>query len=626
MARAFWGIDVSRYSIKAVRLEGDKEGIVRMTDLDVSAIPAPSDPAGADAAIAQAIQELKARKKIGGAPVCISLPGHNTFNRILKLPPVEGDQVADIVKYEAQAQIPFPWEEVVWDFQKVERDYLQGEEQEVMIFAVKREIVEGFLTMIEAASLNIEVIQFAPVAMYNFLAHEMQFKGMIALDFGADNTDLMLTDGARFWIRNVPVTGNQITKALAEKLNKPFAEAERIKRKAAGSKQAQQLYAAMQPVYQELASEIHRSQGYFKSVARNVTFEKILLMGNAAKALNFQRFISQNLRLPADRIGKLNKIQVAEGVDQTVLSANLGSLGTALGLALQGLGAARNKVNLLPVRFVRIKQIKKKEPVAIGAAALLLLTAFLAYQSAAGRVAALGEKFDALTAEKDKYDKAIASYNGVKDLTEPIRLLQEAEKIYAPRDFFPKILDAVSANIPANENPDLPADQKIWVMRWSIKEHVPKELIGGVDAAGGRAPLLLPLKENRRYELLLDAIIADRDPPTGVAFLTGALLNWDPKKNAKGDAARPSAMEVPGLHLPGVAEIVWAPKPQPYLSIDKPDPEQLVDPFAFYGIVDETKDPDPDRKVSLYRHYTIKILYAPGPAPAPAAAAPPAGG
>lgn len=621
MARGFWGVDVSRYSIKAVRLEGDKEGNVRMTDLDVTTIPAPAEGDDGDAALGAAILDLKTRKKIGGAPVCISLPGHNTFNRIIKLPPVEGDQIAEIVKYEAQGQIPFPLEEVVWDFQVVERDYLKGEEQEVMLFAVKREIVENFLTIIEPAALNIELIQFAPVAMFNYLAHESQFKGLVALDFGADNTDLMLSDGARFWIRNVPVTGNQITKVLAEKLNKPFAEAERIKRKAAQSKQAQALYSAMSPVYQELASEIQRSFGFFKSVSRNVQFEKVVLMGNASKALNFQRFMQQALRMPAERVSKFATVQVAESVDQTALSANIGSLGTAVGLGLQGLGRTRNRVNLLPVRFLRLKQIKRKEPVVIASAAVLLLTAFLAYSAAGARDQELKNRLADLKSRKGDYTKIVGDYTTAREMQASIDALANAERIYAPRDFFPRILDAVGANIPGNGS-DIAADRKIWVMNWQLREQVEKKDMTTdqpPDAPpSSKARTMLPAGPVRKYELELKVIITERGTDKGVTDLYSNLLNWNAKDKKKVDAARPSAMSIPGLKIPmGEAVIIFADKAQTWLSEVEPPAELTNDPKADYGIKPADTVVDPDRKDTLYRRYTIRIAYEQGSAEAP---------
>lgn len=609
MASAVWGIDISRYSIKAVRLEADAAGAVRLTKVDVLNIPGSSEPEAADAAIAEGLQQIKKRCRIGGDSVACSLPGHSTFNRIIKLPPVEAEKLDEIVKYEAQSQIPFPLDEVVWDYQHVAREYLAGEEQEVMLFAVKREIVEKFLTAIEAAMLSVDVVQFAPVAMFNFLAYDTEISsGTIALDFGADNTDLLLTDGFRFWIRNIPVTGNQVTKALADALKKPFAEAERIKRKAAQSKKAQAIYAAMQPVYQELAGEVHRSLGYFKSISRTARFDQAILMGNGSKGLNFQRFMGQNLRLTANRIQKFNKIEVAGSADQAVLAANLGALGTAVGLALQGLGLSSNKVNLLPVRFVRAKQIKKKEPLAIVAAILLLVTAVLAYNHNDGRKAALLQKVEDIQTARSSYDTMKANVEAVENLDGPVAALVEAERIYSVRDYIPRILDTISPNVPDNGNPALDPKQKVWVLSWRIREtssDALQEVKEGPYVAAKNEKPKRRLPDKRRVVLTLEAAIAgDYDPTKGTEHIQNTLLNWNGKSRIAD--ARPSALEVHGL---------WVPENE--LRIDYQSEVKLLLPK------DDARHSRPGDLVESetpYRLFLITITYTPGTPPAPEAA------
>ena len=618
MAQGVWGIDISRYSIKAVRLERTKEGIL-LTAMDVVNIPGSTDIEHAEKYVLEGLIDLKKRMKIGSEPVACSMPGHSTFNRIIKLPPVEEDKMAEIVKYEAQSQIPFPLEEVIWDFQKVERQYLAGEEQEVMLFAVKREIVENFVNNIEGAMLSMEVVQFAPVAMYNFLCFDLDPKeGIIALDFGADNTDLLLTDGSRFWIRNIPVTGNQITEALAEKFKKTFAEAERIKRKAAQSKKAQALYAAMQPVYSELASEIHRSLGYFKSVSRSARFEKAILMGNGSKALNFQRFISQNLRMPAGRIQKLNKIMVGPSVEPGVLASNIGSIGTALGLALQGVGEAKNNVNLIPVRFLRAKQIKKKEPVAIMAAVMLLATAIVASVANTGRLEGLERENRDLAKVEEDYNKSIDDVNAVKDLKPQMEALLQAERIYAFRDYFPRVMKAVNANIPKNGDPTLHKRKKIYILSWGFKEHVEADLevdkskpfgVDGRPIRGGRRRLPGPRKMVLELEAAVDGSFS---VAAGVDFIKQILLNWNATANIKLDPNRPSAVQVPGLSAALGDPRVDPMGPKSHLY---PSARGFLDAFQF---PDDMDSDDENVRNTSYRHYKITITYSPTPAAPPA--------
>jgi type IV pilus assembly protein PilM len=641
MANVAWGIDISRYSIKAVRLEAIKGGGARLTAMDIVTIPPPPEGETTDAAIVEALQGLKKKLKIGGASVAASMPGHTTFNRIIKLPPVEPEKMDEIVKYEAQSQIPFPLEEVLWDYQPVERDYLAGEEMEVMLFAVKKEVVESFLTSIEAAALSVDVVQFAPVAMYNYLHHDLEkIGGTIALDFGAENADLMLTDGARFWIRNIPVTGNQLTKVIAEKFKKTFAEAEQIKRKAAQSKNAQTIYNAIQPVYSELTSEIHRSLGYFKSVSRSAQFDKIVLMGNGARALNLQRYLSQSLRMPANRLEKLAKIEVGPTVDQAALAAGIGSLATALGLGLQALGQAKNKVNLLPVRFVQAKQVKKKEPMAIGAALLLLVTSILSYVWASGRRTVMEEKLR--HAEKgvekylEDYKRNLETVKGKQDLTKEVQQLQVAEQIYAPRDYFQRILKEINPNIPDNSKPDEGPESdafknKLWILSWKFTEEIPKDAQGqhGLARAPASAPppggiarfrapgFILPNAQTRILRLELEvAIAASYSAEAGSEFIRRTLLNYDRTAKKKVDPTKPSALAVPGL---------WVPREEP--DVEKTQTSDIAELLPTLRKRPDEYNSEEDKSKLIYHLYMVRIEYRPGSKPAAApAAAPNTGG
>jgi hypothetical protein len=68
--------------------------------------------------------------------------------------------------------------------------------------------------------------------------------------------------------------------------------------------------------------------GYYKSISKTSKFDQIILLGNSTKTLNFQKFVSQSLQLPAIRVQKLNTIAVGGGVDPGDLNENLATIGT----------------------------------------------------------------------------------------------------------------------------------------------------------------------------------------------------------------------------------------------------------------------------------------------------------
>ncbi len=524
MGKPVWGIDVGKSSVKAVRMEL-RQGEAAISGIEVVSYPVPEgeETPDLDLRIVDALQELKSVCKFGTDPVLISLPGHSTFNRLIKLPPVEDEKIPEIVQYEAQSQIPFNIDEVLWDYQVIDREYQPGEEKEVILFAIKRDIVDGFLANIAPVGLNIEVIQFAPVALYNYLSYDQEIAGAaIALDMGGENTDLVIVDGAKFWIRNLPITGDDITKALQKGFSLPFGEAEKLKLKAGQSQQAQKIFNAIQPVLRDLVGEIHRSIGYYKSISKTAKFERIILLGNATKTLNFQKFVSQSLstmgNLPAARLQKLGKIN-ADDVEPAVLNRHLATLGAALGLALQGLGLAKNGVNLLPDTFKKKKEIQKKRPWIVGAVAALYVLVFTVWFVTSGKVDSL-EKIqkDAQSGEK-QYLSLKGQYDTAKSVDQLKTHLETVAAISPERDLLVKILNRLNACIP--KNGEVPEQERMWLVDVKAEE-VPRE---APKPAEGAAQNKLPwaVKRNLKVEIEVVTVKGD-DAIVGTKFVVDRLL------------------------------------------------------------------------------------------------------
>ena len=106
--------------------------------------------------------------------MAIAVPGQSGLARFIKLPPVERKKIPDIVKYEARQQIPFALEDVVWDYQPLVGSEDEGYaiETEVGLFAMKRDQVARHLKPLEEAGIAVDIIQLAPLAIYNFVCFD----------------------------------------------------------------------------------------------------------------------------------------------------------------------------------------------------------------------------------------------------------------------------------------------------------------------------------------------------------------------------------------------------------------------------------------------------------------------
>ena len=175
-----------------------------------------------------------------GSRVALSLPGATSLARFINLPPVESNKVAQIVEYEAKQQIPFDLDDVIWSYQKisgsVDEDSGYMLNAEVGLFAMKRDQVYETLQPFLDAGIEVDLVQIAPLALYNFVCYDQMGirvedepddvdEYTIVLDMGTDNTTLLITNGAKIWIRNVPLGGNHFTRALTKEMKLTFSKA-----------------------------------------------------------------------------------------------------------------------------------------------------------------------------------------------------------------------------------------------------------------------------------------------------------------------------------------------------------------------------------------------------------------
>jgi type IV pilus assembly protein PilM len=380
-----------------------------------------------DELVRQALDTFLSRNQVGSDLVAIALPGQSALAKFIQLPPVESSKVAEIVKYEARQQIPFPLEEVIWDYQTLGSGSEEGGfllDAEVGLIAMKREQVNHHLKPFLERKIEVEAIQIAPLALYNFLCFDrlgIRRGGettagndyTVLLDMGADNTTLMVTNGRKIWIRNVPVGGNHFTRALTKEMKLTFAKAEHLKCNATKSPDPRAVFQALRPVFNDYVTEIQRSIGYFASVNRQAKIGRLIGCGNGFKLAGLQKFLQQNLQYEVERIDSFQSLAGDHVLHSPLFQDNILTFTVPYGLALQVLGRTTIQTTLLPPEIATARLIRRKKPWAAAAAAALLVGLSLStagYGAARESVSeAIFGKFETAADEISKYASTLKS-------------------------------------------------------------------------------------------------------------------------------------------------------------------------------------------------------------------------
>lgn len=445
-AKTVWGVDIGQMALKALKLR-NVDGQLFVEAFDVIEHPKMlcQEDADAEQLIHNSLAQFLARNNVAGSELAVAIPGRSSFTRFVKLPPVEKSKIPDIVQFEAGQQIPFPIPEVVWRYQTFEDP--DSPDVEVGLFAVKRVDVFEMLSRFTLAGVGVDMVQMAPLALYNFMIHDEQIAtdggATILADIGVDKTDLVVADGTRIWMRTIQIGGSNFTHALEKAFKLSFSKAEKLKRSAATNKYARQVFQAMRPVFADLVQEVQRSVGYYTQKNRDTKFTRLLGMGNGFRLPGLQKFLERNLNIPVVRIDSYNKLSPSSNVNMPVFTENVLSFATAYGLALQAAGEAPIATNLLPIEVARKRCWDRKRLWFAGAAAAVLLAAAGPMYSAArdGKVFAASvdgpkavkrvvEDIEAQRGEYAQYDR---SMNQVRKDTEAYK------EMYNYRSFWPGV-------------------------------------------------------------------------------------------------------------------------------------------------------------------------------------------
>ncbi len=414
MARsgAVWGIDIGQCALKAMRCRShDDPDKIIVEAFDYIEYPKVLTQPDANPAelIADALKQFLSRNQVHNDRVAVSVSGQAGLARFIKLPPVEAKKIPDIVRYEARQQIPFDLNDVIWDYQRMgggseESGFVL--ETEIGLFAMKRDAVTRALQPFRDAEIEIDIVQLAPLALYNYVVFDMLQdlpspeaydpddppESIVLVSLGTDATDLVVTNGFKVWQRSVPLGGSHFTKALTKEMKLTFAKAEHLKRNATSAQDPKAVFQAMRPVFNDLQTELQRSLGFFTNLDRTAKIGRVVAMGNAFQVMaGLRRYLAQSLGFEIDRVEAFRGLVGPEILATPAFKDNILSFGVCYGLCLQALGSGGLRTNLLPKEITMDRLVRRKKPWAVAAAALVMLACTVSYTAHSMQFSAVKE-------------------------------------------------------------------------------------------------------------------------------------------------------------------------------------------------------------------------------------------
>jgi type IV pilus assembly protein PilM len=413
--------------------------------------------------IIAALREMLDELQIKSGNVNYAIAEQSVFARFVKLPAIEEEKLERIISFEAQQNVPFPIDEVVWDYQLIGGG--AQEQIQVVLVAIKAELLDEINSVVEETGLRTSIVDVATMTLYNaFLYNYSGLTGCsLLVDIGARTTNLVFIEPGRIFSRSVPIGGSSVTAAIAKEFNESFTAAEfRKKRDGFVSLGG----ACPEPIDVDVArvskitrgamtrlhGELMRSISHYRVQQCGNPPERVFLSGGTASTRCIREFFHEKLQLPIEFFNPLRNVAVASSapVDEITRSAHL--LGEPVGLALRTARNCPMELNLRPANVVRRQELEKRRPSFIVAAAccILALVGSGAYYLRATHVIRRGmdqlqQKIDMMGPAEAQLDKLRKQTNSLDGIATPLIAA------IVDRSFWLEILEDLNVRLPKED-------------------------------------------------------------------------------------------------------------------------------------------------------------------------------
>ena len=303
-------VDIGSSSIKVAKIKKKKKEL-SLLDLAIEKLPPGIIKEGQiqeQIIISNALKEIFKKMKYRPRNIITTIPSNNIITRNIELPIMTEKELSEAIKWEAEGYLPFLLDQAQLDYLKIAED---DENMQILLVAVKKEIIEDYLAPFEEIGLKTTVINIQPMSLLSLLQYQGRAEEPLAvIDIGAAGTRVVIGDQTNIYLsRTIDIGGEDFTQLFVEERDLDFIQAENYKKRNGieADQTGQQIELAVEQIAStglssdkmlvslayELAKEISRSLDYFSINYRDKNLNRIYITGGGSKLKGLKEIIGQ---------------------------------------------------------------------------------------------------------------------------------------------------------------------------------------------------------------------------------------------------------------------------------------------------------------------------------------------
>jgi type IV pilus assembly protein PilM len=343
--RQLLGLDITTSSIKLIEL-AMVGGEYRVESYAAEPTPPNSmnektlvDPEAVGEAIRRAVKRSGAKSH----EAAIAISGDAAITKVIQMPRgLRDSELEAQVEMQADQYIPFPMDEVSYDYEVIGPSEKDAESIDVLLVASRTDNVAQRRSAVVAAGLTTRIVDVEAFALENacrLMTHQMPDGGIdhsvAVVDFGASSTTFSVLRNLKVvYTRDFAFGGQQLTEEIMRTYGLSMEEAGRAKKEGGlpGNYQAE----VLDPFIDDMTQQVSRSmQFYLASGTGREQPDKILICGGCANIPGVADVVQSRVGISAERGDPLGQMKLSSRARAQAVQRDATALLTACGLALR---------------------------------------------------------------------------------------------------------------------------------------------------------------------------------------------------------------------------------------------------------------------------------------------------
>lgn len=335
------GLDISSTFVKLLEISrnGDRYKVESYAQVPLAANAVVEKNINEVDLVADAVRKVVDLSKTKLRHAAVAVSGAAVITKVIEMDAgLNDDQLEQQISLEADQYIPYPLDEVALDFEAQGLADEEGNKENVLLAACRRENVDLRVDVLDMAQLTPKVVDVEAYAMersFHLMRPNADASETVAIiDIGATMTTLsVLSGGETIYTREQLFGGKQLTEEIQRRYGMSVEEADAAKK--SGDLPDDYETEVLAQFKDAVIQQVSRSLQFFFSSSQYNDVDLIVLAGGVASMPNLAAQVEEKLGTATIVANPFANMTVSNKVDAMSLSNDAPALMIACGLAMR---------------------------------------------------------------------------------------------------------------------------------------------------------------------------------------------------------------------------------------------------------------------------------------------------